>query len=81
VADLGINGLVTVGGDYAAAMADAARGRGGQLRAVVVPDASGALLVLRGILSPGDVVLAKASHAMHLEELAVTLADAGGPAA
>ena len=80
-ADLGISVLVTVGGDHAAAMAGAARGRGGQLRAVAVPDAGAALAELQGILSPGDVVLAKASHAMHLEELAVTLAAAGGPAA
>jgi len=56
------------------------RGRGGQLRAVV-PDADAAVPVLEELLRPGDIVLAKASHAMHLEELAVTLATAGGPAA
>jgi UDP-N-acetylmuramoyl-tripeptide--D-alanyl-D-alanine ligase len=80
-ADLGIDVLVTVGGDEAAAVADAATVRSGRLHAVVVPDADAALPALRDLLQPGDVVLAKASHAMHLEELAVTLAAAGGPPA
>lgn len=80
-ADLGIDVLVTVGGDGAAALAGAARGRGGRMQVVMVPDPDAALSALRDLLRPGDVVLAKASHAMHLEELAVTLAAAGGPAA
>ena len=79
-ADLGIDILVTVGGDNAAAAADAAADSG-RLRAVVVPDTDAALPVLRDLLRPGDVVLAKASHAMHLEELAAALAAAGGPTA
>ena len=79
-ADLGIDVLVAVGGEEAEAAAAAAVARGGRLRAVVVPDARAALAVLQDLLMPGDVVLAKASHAMHLEELAVTLAAAGGPA-
>ncbi len=79
-ADLGVDILVAVGGANAAAAAGAACG-GGRLRAVVVPDTDAALSALRDLLRPGDVVLAKASHAMHLEELAATLAAAGGPAA
>jgi UDP-N-acetylmuramoyl-tripeptide--D-alanyl-D-alanine ligase len=79
-ADLGVDILVAVGGANAAAVAGAASG-GGRLRAVVVPDTDAALSALRDLLRPGDVVLAKASHAMHLEELAATLAAAGGPAA
>jgi UDP-N-acetylmuramoyl-tripeptide--D-alanyl-D-alanine ligase len=78
-ARLGVGVLVAVGGDGAAAMADAARGGG--LSAVVVPDPDAALSALADLLRPGDIVLAKASHAMHLEDLAVTLAGAGGPAA
>jgi UDP-N-acetylmuramoyl-tripeptide--D-alanyl-D-alanine ligase len=76
-ADLGINVLVAVGGDGAETLAGAARGR---MDVAVAPDPGAALAVLAGLLQPGDVVLVKASHAMHLEELAVTLA-AGGPAA
>ena len=79
-ADLSIDILMAVGGANAAALADAASD-GGRLRAVVVPDTDAALSVLRDLLRPGDVVLAKASHAMHLEELAATLAAAGGPGA
>jgi UDP-N-acetylmuramoyl-tripeptide--D-alanyl-D-alanine ligase len=78
-ADLGIDVLVAVGGANAAAVAGAAASKGRELRAVVVPDAGAALSVLGELLRPGDVVLAKASHAMNLEELAVTLAAAGGP--
>jgi UDP-N-acetylmuramoyl-tripeptide--D-alanyl-D-alanine ligase len=77
-ADLGIDVLVAVGGAYAEAVASAAGGRSREMRAVVVPDADAALSALGDLLRPGDVVLAKASHAMHLEELAVTLAAAGG---
>jgi UDP-N-acetylmuramoyl-tripeptide--D-alanyl-D-alanine ligase len=69
VADLGIDVLVAVGGEGAAALAAAARGRGGHLQVEVVPDPGAALPVLRGLLQPGDVVLAKASHAMHLVRL------------
>jgi len=78
-ADLGIDVLVTVGGEYAALTAGAARSRGGRLSVVEVPDAAAALEALRGIVSPGDVVLAKASHSMNFEDLAVTLAAAGSP--
>jgi UDP-N-acetylmuramoyl-tripeptide--D-alanyl-D-alanine ligase len=77
-AGLGIDILVAVGGTNAAAVAGVALSHGGPLRAVVVPDADAALAALRDLLRPGDVVLAKASHAMQLEELAVTLATAGG---
>jgi UDP-N-acetylmuramoyl-tripeptide--D-alanyl-D-alanine ligase len=80
-AGLGIDVLVAVGGDSAAALADAARGRGGRMHVAVVPDPAAALSALRDLLRPGDIVLAKASHAMHMEELAVTLAKAGGPTA
>jgi len=79
-ADLGIDILVAVGGANAAALAGAASD-GGRLCAVVVPDIDAALSTLRDLLRPGDVMLAKASHAMHLEELAATLAAAGGPTA
>jgi len=79
-ADLGIDILVAIGGDGAAALVAAARGRGGRVHVTTVPDPGAALPVLRGLLRPGDIVLAKASHAMHLEELAVALATAGGPA-
>jgi UDP-N-acetylmuramoyl-tripeptide--D-alanyl-D-alanine ligase len=75
--DIGV--LVTVGGDNAAAMAGAARSGG--LRALTVHDADAALSALASLLRPGDIVLAKASHAMHLEDLAVTLAGAGRPSA
>jgi UDP-N-acetylmuramoyl-tripeptide--D-alanyl-D-alanine ligase len=77
-AGLGIDILVAVGGTHAAAVAGVALSHGGPLRAVVVPDADAALAALRDLLRPGDLVLAKASHAMQLEELAVTLATAGG---
>jgi UDP-N-acetylmuramoyl-tripeptide--D-alanyl-D-alanine ligase len=81
VADLGIDVLMAVGGAEAEALAAAAMDGSSRLRVIVVPDAGAALSELHGLLRPGDVVLAKASHAMHLEELAVTLATAGGPAA
>jgi UDP-N-acetylmuramoyl-tripeptide--D-alanyl-D-alanine ligase len=81
VADLGISVLVAVGGDGAAALADAARGANGGMHVAVVSDPDAALTALSALIRPGDVVLAKASHAMHLEKLAVTLAAAGGPAA
>ena len=80
-ADLGIDILVAVGGAGEAALAGAARGRGGRMQVTVVPDPAAALSALRGLLRPGDIVLAKASHAMHLEDLAVRLAATGGPAA
>jgi UDP-N-acetylmuramoyl-tripeptide--D-alanyl-D-alanine ligase len=78
-ADVGVDILVTVGSVEAEAAA-AAASRGG-VRAVSVPDADAALSALNELLRPGDIVLAKASHAMNLEDLAVTLAAAGGPAA
>lgn len=78
-ADVGVDILVTVGSVEAEAAA-AAASRGG-VRAVCVPDADAALSALSELLRPGDIVLAKASHAMNLEDLAVTLAAAGGPAA
>jgi UDP-N-acetylmuramoyl-tripeptide--D-alanyl-D-alanine ligase len=81
-ADLGVDVLVAVGDADAAMVAAAAqRSSDGRLRAVVVPDPDAALSALRNLLRPGDVVLAKASHSMHLEELAVTLAAGGGPLA
>ena len=80
-ADLGIDVLVAVGGANAAVIADTALSHDRPPRAMVVPDADAALAALRDLLRPGDILLAKASHAMHLEALAVTLATAGGPAA
>jgi UDP-N-acetylmuramoyl-tripeptide--D-alanyl-D-alanine ligase len=80
-ADLGIRVLVAVGGDGAAAFAGAARGANGDMHVAVAANPDAALAALADLLRPGDVVLAKASHAMHLEELAMTLAAAGGPAA
>jgi UDP-N-acetylmuramoyl-tripeptide--D-alanyl-D-alanine ligase len=79
-ADLGVSVLVAVGGADAAALARAARGRDGQMDVTVAPDPGAALAALRGLLRPGDIMLAKASHAMNLEALAVTVAAAGGPA-
>jgi UDP-N-acetylmuramoyl-tripeptide--D-alanyl-D-alanine ligase len=81
VARLGIDVLVAVGGAEAGALANAAMDGSSLLRTIVVPDAGAALSELHGLLHSGDVVLAKASHSMHLEELAVALATVGGPAA
>jgi UDP-N-acetylmuramoyl-tripeptide--D-alanyl-D-alanine ligase len=81
VARLGIDVLVAVGGAEAGALAEAAMDGSSRLRTIVVPEAAAALSELHALLRPGDVVLAKASHSMHLEELAVALAAAGGPAA
>jgi UDP-N-acetylmuramoyl-tripeptide--D-alanyl-D-alanine ligase len=81
VARLGIDVLVAVGGAEAGALVGAAMDGSSRLRTVVAPGAGAALAELDGLLRPGDVVLVKASHSMHLEELAVALVAAGGPAA
>jgi UDP-N-acetylmuramoyl-tripeptide--D-alanyl-D-alanine ligase len=81
VARLGVDVLVAVGDAEARALAGAAMDGSSRLRTIVVPDAGAALSALHGLLRSGDVVLAKASHSMHLEELAVALGTAGGPAA
>jgi UDP-N-acetylmuramoyl-tripeptide--D-alanyl-D-alanine ligase len=70
---------IQVGGDGRArfTLAAGARSGGGSTRVTVVPDPGAALAAVRSLLQPGDVVLAKASHAMHLEDLAVALAARG----
>jgi UDP-N-acetylmuramoyl-tripeptide--D-alanyl-D-alanine ligase len=84
VAELGIDVLIAVGGDEAEVMAGAAldwpgppaaaRAGNPRLSVTIVPDGQAALAALEEILQPGDVVLAKASRAVNLEPLAVSLA-------
>jgi UDP-N-acetylmuramoyl-tripeptide--D-alanyl-D-alanine ligase len=71
-AELGIGRLVTVGGQAAAWMRDAARDAG--LDAVHVPGTAEALAVLDTELVAGDIVLVKASRDVGLEVLAQKLA-------
>ncbi len=73
-----VAGLIVVG-DAAAGMLDGAKSVPswhGEL--LHVADQQAALELLADRLSPGDVVLVKASHSIGLERLALALAEAGG---
>ena len=71
-AQLGLDQLVTVGGDEARWMQQAARDAGAA-SALQVPDQNAALARLRSTLRPGDVVLVKASRGVQLQQLAEAL--------
>ncbi|MFC4906920.1 UDP-N-acetylmuramoyl-tripeptide--D-alanyl-D-alanine ligase [Actinomadura gamaensis] len=72
-ATLGIDHLITVGTTDAHTLADAARQTRADLPTVTVHDHAAAHNALQPILKPGDVVLIKASHALHLDQLAQQL--------
>ncbi len=73
-AELGVDVLVAVGAGDPASMAVAARARGGQNMLVeTATDQSTALMLLRGLLRPGDVVLVKASSELGLATFATRL--------
>ncbi|MGK5553366.1 UDP-N-acetylmuramoyl-tripeptide--D-alanyl-D-alanine ligase [Actinomadura kijaniata] len=74
-ADLGIDLLVTVGATDATTLAQAAHQARADLPIETVPDRHAAYSLLHGLLKPGDTVLIKASHALHLDELATQLAN------
>ncbi len=72
----GIERLVCVG-DATRPVLDAARTAGlGAEESCLVPDADAALVLLRGALAPGDVVLVKASRSVGLESVASGLLGA-----
>ncbi|MFR3272893.1 MAG: hypothetical protein ACLTQI_03050 [Slackia sp.] len=57
-------------GELSESIAEGARDAGlAEDRIVCVPDASAAVLELRGALGRADVVLVKASHYMHLDRV------------
>ncbi|WP_078856374.1 UDP-N-acetylmuramoyl-tripeptide--D-alanyl-D-alanine ligase [Streptomyces sp. NBRC 109706] len=74
-ADAGLSVLVTVGGDDARAMADAAKQARPGLEVVESRDRDHALTLARELLRPGDVILVKSSHSVGLEHVAVCLAQ------
>ena len=77
VARLGIEDLVVVGAD-AAPIARAALREGMEPGHVVqVPDREAALMEVRRIARPGDLVLVKASRVNGLERLAESLREGG----
>ncbi|RMI30243.1 UDP-N-acetylmuramoyl-tripeptide--D-alanyl-D-alanine ligase [Streptomyces triticirhizae] len=75
---LNVNRLVSVGGQEAAWLDMGAKNEGswGE-ESVRVSDAQAAVELLRGQLRPGDVVLVKASRAVGLEQVALSLAADG----
>ncbi|GAA1579382.1 UDP-N-acetylmuramoyl-tripeptide--D-alanyl-D-alanine ligase [Actinomadura kijaniata] len=73
-AALGIDLLIAVGTTAAAILAESARETRPDLPIEVVPDRHTAYDILHGLLKSGDTVLIKASHALHLDELAIQLA-------
>lgn len=66
---LPIDELVCVGESSAREMAPAARGAGGSLRIQTAVDAAAAAALVKPMVRPGDVVLVKASHGMHLDQV------------
>ncbi|MEE1752960.1 UDP-N-acetylmuramoyl-tripeptide--D-alanyl-D-alanine ligase [Streptomyces sp. SP18CS02] len=70
-AGLGLEQLITIGGEEARWMQRAASAAGAN--AVQVPDQDTALELLRRTLRPGDVVLVKASRGVQLQQLAEQL--------
>ncbi len=76
-AQRGIDRLVAVGRG-ARGVATGAQAVGGGTVVSVVPDIDAAVLLLRGGLSPGDVVLVKASRASGLERVAQALTEVTG---
>lgn len=76
-ARLGIDIVIAVGTAGAEALAAGARSGSERTRVTVVPDPAAALKAVRDLVQPGDVVLAKASHSMHMEDMAVALAAEG----
>ncbi|MEV5774205.1 UDP-N-acetylmuramoyl-tripeptide--D-alanyl-D-alanine ligase [Streptomyces antimycoticus] len=72
-AGLGLDQLITVGGDEAGWMQTAARAQGAP--AVHLPDQDSALHLLRSTLRRGDVVLVKASRGVQLQQLAQALLE------
>ena len=79
VADTAVQRLVVVGEGARAAHAGALGARRWEEEPVYVPDADGAVALLRRELRPDDVVLVKASRAAGLEQVAAALLD-GAPA-
>jgi UDP-N-acetylmuramoyl-tripeptide--D-alanyl-D-alanine ligase len=71
--ELGIDRLVIVGEPARAVHTGAVRAGGTQERAVLVPDVDAAVTLLRSELTPGDVVLVKASRSVGLERIAAAL--------
>ncbi len=72
-------GLIAVGPAAAPLLEGARRIRSWRGEALGVPDGPAALAVLADRLKPGDVVLVKASRAVHLENLAEVLAGGEVP--
>ncbi|MQS35928.1 UDP-N-acetylmuramoyl-tripeptide--D-alanyl-D-alanine ligase [Streptomyces katsurahamanus] len=68
----GVDQLITIGGDEARWMQEAATAAGG-ITAVHLPDQVTALELLRNTLREGDVVLLKASRGVQLQQLAEAL--------
>jgi UDP-N-acetylmuramoyl-tripeptide--D-alanyl-D-alanine ligase len=69
----GLAGLIVVGEQAAPMLAGAKAVAGWQGELQYVPDAAAALGALRDRLHAGDVVLVKASHSIHLEQVALAL--------
>ena len=72
-------GLIAVGEEAAPMLAGARRVRSWTGEALAVPDGAAALDALANQLKPGDVVLVKASRAVHLEGVAAVLARGDAP--
>jgi UDP-N-acetylmuramoyl-tripeptide--D-alanyl-D-alanine ligase len=68
-------GLIAVGEEAAPLLAGARRVRSWTGEALAVPDGAAALEALANQLKPGDVVLVKASRAVHLERVAMALEE------
>jgi UDP-N-acetylmuramoyl-tripeptide--D-alanyl-D-alanine ligase len=79
-ARLNVTKLIAVGGELAGLLAAAARDAHAGLDVTVVADAASAEGLLRRQLRTGDVVLVKASHSAHLDELATRLSADPAPA-
>lgn len=77
---LGIDRLVVVGEAARPAQRAADRAGTGRRSAVLVDDADEALALLRAELTPGDIVLVKASRAFGLERIAAGLLGEGATA-
>ncbi len=75
VAATGVDVLITVGGDDAQTMADAAQQDNPKLKVVGAPDRDHALILARELIQPGDIVLVKGSHSVGLEHTAERLAQ------
>jgi UDP-N-acetylmuramoyl-tripeptide--D-alanyl-D-alanine ligase len=75
VAAAGLAGLIVVGADAAPMLSGAKAVPGWQGELVYVPDAAAAVAAVRDRLRDGDVVLVKASHSIHLEQVALALTD------